>query len=66
MKRMLTRVIQKDRFLVLEQASQQETGNENQSEADMAAKPTYSYLQAGPKFVLWPKKGFGAKKELVT
>ena len=62
MKRMLTRVVQKDRFLVLEQASQQETGNENQSEADMAAKPTYSYLQAGPKFCFVAKKRCVAKK----
>ena len=64
---MLTRVVQKDRFLVLEQASQQETGNENQSEADMAAKPTYSYLQAGPKFPFFvAKKKICGKKELVT
>ena len=62
MKRMSTSVVQKDRFLVLERSYQQQVANENQSQADqtrkpdMAAKPTYSYLQAGPKFCFVAKK----------
>ena len=35
---------------------------QNQSEADMAAKPTYSYLQAGPKIRFAAKNTIGDLK----